>query len=287
MEKRMAAKPVVEALTAKCAKDIEKLKAAGCEAVLAVVRVGQREDDLAYERGIKKRFEAAGAQVRVFEFDEDVSQERMERALKELDGDKDIHGILLFRPLPKSLDENILRNLVSPEKDVDCMSDVNMARVFSGNKDAFPPCTPAAVMEMLKFYGVELKGKKAVVIGRSMVVGKPLSMLLLGENATVTVCHTKTVDLRGECLAADIICAAAGSAKMVKADYVREGQIVMDVGINVVDGQLCGDVDYDGVEPLAAGITPVPGGVGSVTTSVLLKHVVASALKAGANALIP
>ncbi len=277
MEKNMTAKPVAQALTGRCREKTEELKKKGITPTLAVVRVGEREDDLAYERGIKKRFEGAGALVRVEEVSENATQEEMESLLNRLNEDRGVHGILMFRPLPRSLDEKVLRNLVSPEKDVDCMSDINMSHVFSQDGEGFPPCTPAAVMEMLKYYGVELKRKKAVVVGRSMVVGKPLAMLLLKENATVTVCHTKTEKLEEECRRADIICAAAGCAKMIGKDHVREGQIVMDVGINVVDGQLCGDVDFEAVEPVVSGITPVPGGVGGVTTSVLLSHVVTAA----------
>jgi len=170
-----------------------------------------------------------------------------------------------------------LEQIVEPSKDVDCMSDENFAHVFAQDSKGYPPCTPEAVIEILKHYNIPMAGKKVVVVGRSMVVGKPLAMLLLKENATVTICHTKTANLEEECKKADIICAAAGAARMIKSSFVRPGQVVVDVGINMVDGQMCGDVDYDGVSPIVEAVTPVPGGVGTVTTTMLLKHVIKSA----------
>ncbi len=271
------AKPVVESLTQKYKEEANELKSRGIFPALAIVRVGQREDDLAYERGIIKRFESADCKVMVHELPGDVSFEEVKELLLRLDRDDKVHGILMFRPLPKHLDEDALRNLVSAKKDADCMSDINMAHVFAQDGVGYPPCTPEAVVEMLKFYEVPLKGKRVTVVGRSMVVGRPLAMLLLKENATVTICHTGTEDLKAECQRADIVCAAAGSPRMIGPDHVRKGQIIMDVGINVVDGKMCGDVDYDAVAPLAEAITPVPGGVGGVTTAMLLGHVMASA----------
>ena len=268
------AKPVVEALTQEYKKQADELKSRGVVPALAIVRVGKREDDLAYERGIIKRFESAGCEAKVHELPEDVTFETVRDLLIQLDKDEKVHGILMFRPLPKHLDEDALRNLVSAGKDADCMSDINAAHVFAQDGVGYPPCTPEAVIEMLKFYEVSLKGKRVTVVGRSMVVGKPLAMLLLKENATVTICHTRTVDLKAECQRADIICAAAGAPRMIGPDHVSEGQIIMDVGINMVDGKLCGDVDYDAVSPLVDAITPVPGGVGGVTTAMLLKHVI-------------
>lgn len=264
-------------ITEKAIEKIEELKKKGVIPTLAVVRVGQREDDLSYERGIYKRFEKGGAKVVTHELPENVSQEELEGILTDLDNDHEVNGILMFRPLPKHLDEKKARNFVSPVKDVDCMGDNNFAHVFSGDGEGYPPCTPQAVIEIAKAYNISLKGKNVAVIGRSMVVGKPLAMLLLKENATVTICHTKTENMAQICKTADIICAAAGVAKMVDEEYVKEGQVIFDVGINVVDGKLCGDVDYDSVAANVEAITPVPGGVGAVTTSVLLKHVVASA----------
>lgn len=274
-------KPVADKINEDLVASIEGLKEKGIVPTLAVVRVGAREDDLAYERGLLKKFESMNCAVQVMELPADCTQDDLEATITAANNDNDIHGILMFRPLPKTLSEERIKNLINPLKDVDSMGTASLAGVFAGDKNAFPPCTAQAVIEICKFYGIELKGKKVTVVGRSLVIGKPVSMLLIGENATVTVCHTKTADLKAECLAADIIVACAGCAKMITSDYVREGQYILDVGMNVDDnGKLCGDVDYANVVEKVAGITPVPRGVGSVTTSVLLKHTVNGALKA-------
>ena len=271
--------PVAKKMAEQAAALVEELKGKGIMPKLAVVRVGEREDDLSYERGLMKKFENVGALAETVVCPVDVSQEELEQGIKALNEDEKVHGILVFRPLPKHLNEEVIKELVAPEKDVDCMGSVNNAHVFAQDGKGHAPCTPQAVMEMLDFYGYDLTGKKAVVVGRSMVVGKPLSQMLLKKNATVTICHTKTVDLRKEVKEADFVFACAGVAKMLDASYIREGQVVIDVGINVLDGKLCGDVDYDSILNVAAAATPVPGGVGSVTTSVLLKHVLDNASK--------
>ena len=271
-------KPVGDAINESLKATIADLEGKGIVPTLAVVRVGAREDDLAYERGIKKKFSDMNCQVTVVELPEDVSQEDLDETVKALDNDSEIHGILLFRPLPKHLTDKNIVNTISYGKDVDCMGNANMAKLFAGDKDGFAPCTAQAVMEMISHYGIDIKGKKVTVIGRSLVIGKPVALMLIGGNATVTVCHTKTADLKAECLAADIIVAAAGKAKMITKDYVRPGQIVLDVGMNVdEEGKLCGDVDFAGVSEIVDSITPVPRGVGSVTTSVLLKNTVTNA----------
>ena len=272
--------PVVKQIAADAALQVEELKKKGIEPKLAVVRVGEREDDLSYERGLLKRFDAVGALVESVVFPVDVTQEELEAGIKRLNEDDKVHGILVFRPLPKHLDEEVIKEMVAPMKDVDCMGSANTAHVFAQDGKGHAPCTPQAVIEMLDFYGYDLTGKKAVVVGRSMVVGKPLAQMLLKKNATVTICHTKTADLRAEVKAADFVFACAGVAKMLDASYISEGQVVIDVGINVLDGKLCGDVDYESVTEIAAAATPVPGGVGTVTTSVLLKHVLVSAMQA-------
>lgn len=272
--------PVVKQIAADASLQVEELKKKGIEPKLAVVRVGEREDDLSYERGLLKRFDAVGALVESVVFPVDVTQEELEAGIKRLNEDDKVHGILVFRPLPKHLDEEVIKEMVAPMKDVDCMGSANTAHVFAQDGKGHAPCTPQAVIEMLDFYGYDLTGKKAVVVGRSMVVGKPLAQMLLKKNATVTICHTKTADLRAEVKAADFVFACAGVAKMLDASYVSEGQVVIDVGINVLDGKLCGDVDYETVSEIAAAATPVPGGVGTVTTSVLLKHVLVSAMQA-------
>lgn len=271
--------PVVKAMAEDMKKEIEGLKERGILPKLVVVRVGAREDDLSYERGIIKRFEAVNAAYEIKALDENISQEGFDKVIEELNSNELVHGILVFRPLPKHLSDDRLCRMINPDKDVDCIHMANYAKVFAGTKDAFAPCTPKAVMEMLDFYKVDLTGKKVVVVGRSMVVGKPLAMLLLSKNATVTVCHTKTRNLEEECKAADIIVACAGCANMIKKEHVRTGQIVIDVGINFAEGKMCGDVDYEGVSEVVDAVTPVPGGVGTVTTSVLLKHTVMSAGK--------
>lgn len=271
--------PVVKNIAEKLTAEIDELKAKGVTPTLAVVRVGEREDDLSYERGVIKRFDGVGAKVENKVLPADVTQEELEKVIVECNNDRSINGVLLFRPLPKHLDEKKIIDILDPSKDMDCMCLENIAHTFAQDGQGYEPCTPRAVMEMLYFYGIDLKGKDVVVVGRSMVVGKPLAMMLLAANATVTVCHTKTKDLKEKCKAADIVCACAGVAKMLDAEYITPGTIVIDVGINVVDGKLCGDVDYESVSQIAEAITPVPGGVGTVTTSVLLQSVVDSAKK--------
>ena len=253
-------------------------KLSGHVGTLGIIRVGARPDDLAYERGIKKRFEALGLSVIVYELPEDISQDDFNSKFRDINGDSNIHGILLFRPLPSGLDDSYARHIITPMKDIDCMSSENEAGVFSGDPEAFAPCTASGVMAMLEHYGYSLEGRNVAIIGRSMVVGRPLAMLMLKANATVTVCHTKTRDLPGICRRADIIVAAAGRAGMITADYVTEKSIVVDVGVNIdAQGKLCGDVDYANVAPIVQAISPVPGGVGAVTTSVLARNVLKAA----------
>lgn len=274
--------PVAKALTEQLTLRVNTMKEKGVTPTLAVVRVGEREDDLSYERGLTKRFISAGAAVRVVSLPLTVSQEKLEETVRSLNGDETVHGILVFSPLPKPLDGDRIRALISPRKDVDCMGDDNAFCVYAGRSKpdvpGYPPCTPQAVLELLDFYGYDLTGKNVTVVGRSAVVGKPLAMLLLQRNATVTICHTRTRDLPAVCRSADLLVVCAGKAKLIGTDCIREGACVVDVGIHVVDGQLCGDVDPAVAEreDLCA-LTPVPGGVGAVTTAVLLKHTVDAA----------
>ena len=271
---------VVNAMKAELTARVEALKGKGVEPCLGIVRIGERPDDLSYERGAIKRSEGIGVACKVFSFPEDIGNDKFLEEFKKINADKSVHGILVFRPMPKHIDEGRVKEAICPDKDIDCMSDINIAKVFAADESGYAPCTPRAVMEMLKHNDIQIKGKRVTLVGRSMVVGKPLSMLLLKEHATVTLCHTRTVDLEAECKRADILIAAAGAAKMIKAAHVSEGAIVIDVGINVDDdGNLCGDVCYEGVEPIAGKITPVPGGVGTVTTSVLVMHVIMAAEK--------
>ncbi|MDO4267907.1 MAG: bifunctional 5,10-methylenetetrahydrofolate dehydrogenase/5,10-methenyltetrahydrofolate cyclohydrolase [Eubacteriales bacterium] len=245
---------------------------------LAIVRVGERPDDLSYERGAVKRMEAFGLRVQTCAFPADISHEEFMEAFSRINDDADVTGILLLRPLPRSIREREVEALIRPEKDLDGISPVNIAKVFSGDETGFAPCTAEAVIEVLKAYEIPIAGKRVTVVGRSMVVGKPLSMLLLKENATVTICHTRTADLPGTCRQAEILVAAAGRARMLDAAYVGQDAVVMDVGINVDgNGKLCGDVDFDSASEKASAITPVPGGIGAVTTAVLAKHLVQAA----------
>ena len=276
--RELLGKPVADSIVESLAPDVAALKAKGKVPTLAVIRVGAREDDLAYERGLTKRFESAECAVKKIELPEDVTQEVLDAAVASADADPAIDGILMFRPLPKSLTDKNVLDTISAVKDVDGMGKANMADIFSGAGEGHAPCTAQAVIEMLKFHGIYIKGKNVTVVGRSLVIGKPVSMLLLKENATVKICHTKTADLKAECQWADIVVACAGKAKMLNAEYFRAGQTVIDVGMNVdEEGKLCGDVDYASVSGIVDAITPVPRGVGSVTTSVLLRAIVENA----------
>ena len=271
--------PVAKAISEELKARSEALQAKGVTPTLAIFRVGERDDDLSYERGAMKRAEQTGVAVKNVVLPADVDSETFFKTLKELNGDKTVHGILMFRPLPKQLDGEKARQMLAPEKDVDGCTDGSLAGVFANAKVGFPPCTAQAAMEILKFYGVDPKGKKAAVIGRSLVIGRPVAMMLMHANATVTICHTRTVDVPSITKAADIVIAASGQMESVGADYVSDGQTVIDVGIgwNEAKGKLCGDVKFEEVEPIVSAITPVPGGVGSVTTAVLCKHVIEAA----------
>ena len=270
--------PVAKAISQQAALRAAELTARGITPTLAIVRVGERPDDISYEKGAVKRCDACGAAVRHVILPADVSQDELISAIRSLNQDDSVHGILMFRPLPRHIDEAAACDSIAPEKDMDGVTEGSMAGIFSGSGKGYPPCTAQACIEILDHYGVELRGKHAVIVGRSNVIGKPAAMLLLGRNATVTICHTKTADMEAECRRADIIVAAAGKAGVVSADHVSPGQIVLDVGINVTpEGKLTGDVDFEAVEPIVSAITPVPGGVGSVTTAVLVKHVVEAA----------
>jgi len=275
MAEVLKGKPVADAIKAELINRVEKLKTRGITPKLGIIRVGARPDDLFYEGGAKKTCQGVGMDSEVFEFPENIDQASFEKAVKEIGAKKDVNGILMFSPLPKTLDERKIRSLIPVEKDVDCLTIGGAAKVFTDDSTGFPPCTPTACMEMLHFYNIPIKGRKCVVLGRSLVVGKPMAMLLLREHGTVTICHSRTQNLPDVCKDAEILVAAVGRAKMVKADFVKPGQIVIDVGINADPdnpGKYCGDVDFAQAEPIVEKISPVPAGVGSVTTSVLCKH---------------
>lgn len=270
--------PVAAALSERLFLRIQALKEKGVEPCLAVVRVGVRDEDLAYERGIEKRCEKLGVCLVRRVLDENASQEELLSVIDSVNKDNSVQGCLMMRPLPKHMDEDLCRNALSCEKDIDGITDSSLAGVFTGSGKGFPPCTAAACIEILDHYGVDLAGKNAVVVGRSLVVGKPLAMLLMARNATVTVCHTRTQDLAAECRRGDILLAAAGRAGVIKKGAFASGQVIIDVGINSDgNGGLVGDVDTDAAMEIAAAVTPVPGGVGAVTTTVLVKHLVEAA----------
>ena len=245
---------------------------------LAIVRVGENPDDMSYERSATKKLKSFGLDVASYVFPQDISDEDFKKAFKDINEDDEVTGILLLRPLPRTINEKDIESMIDPKKDLDGISPINIAKVFAGDTTGFSPCTAEAVIEVLKAYDIELTGKRVTVVGRSMVVGKPVSMLLLKENATVTMTHTRTVDLKKTCSDAEIVIAAAGRAKMLNSDYCGQDAVMIDVGINVDDnGKLCGDVDYSTLDGKASAATPVPGGVGTITTAVLAKHLIQAA----------
>ena len=247
---------------------------------LAIVRVGERPDDMSYERGATKKMESFGLRVQSYVFPEDVSDQEFKQEFHKINRDEDVTGILLLRPLPKQIVEADIEKMIDPSKDLDGISPSNIAKVFAGDSTGFAPCTAEAVIEVLKANNIPITGKRVTIVGRSMVVGRPLSMLMLTENATVTICHTRTRELEATCRDGEILVAAAGRAKMLDSRYVGRDAVVIDVGINVDEnGKLCGDVDFDSISETASMATPVPGGVGAVTTAVLAKHLLCAALR--------
>lgn len=282
MAELLKGKAVADSLTEKNKAKAEELKKAGIVPTLGIIRLGENPSDLSYERGALKRAEQTGVEVRKFVYESDITQEKLIDEIEKINNDDSIHGVLIFRPLPKHIDDKAVCDALAPEKDMDGITAGSMAGVFMDSGEGYPPCTAAACIEILDHYGVELQGKKVTVMGRSLVIGKPVAMMVMKKNATVTVCHSRTSidDFKAAGQNADVVIAALGKAKMVDAERIGDGQVIIDVGINVdEDGKLCGDVNFDEAEPKAAKITPVPGGVGSVTTAVLMKHVIEAAGK--------
>ena len=270
--------PVVAAMNEANAARCAALREKGVVPTLAVVRVGAREDDLSYEKGVMTRCAKVGVEVKQFLLPADAAQEELLGVIACINADPAIHGCLLFRPLPRQFDDRTVRAALAPEKDIDGITDGSLAGVFTNTALGYPPCTAQACLEILKFYGIPLSGRRAVVVGRSLVVGKPAAMMLDRENATVTLCNSRTRDLPEVCREADIVVVAMGKAGAVGAEHLREGQVVVDVGIHVnEEGKLCGDVLWDGLDEKASAATPVPGGVGAVTTAVLAKHLAMAA----------
>ena len=280
MAQLMKGAPVAAAMTEQMAARTERLKQAGVTPTLCILRLGERPGDLVYERSAMKRCGKVGIDMREIVLPEGCTRERLLETIEQVNRDGAIHGLLMMRPLPVREDEDAARALLAPEKDVDGITAIAQSKVFTGAGAGYPPCTAQAVIEILDHYGVELAGRRAAVIGRSLVVGRPVAMMLMARDATVTLCHTRTEDLPEICRQADILVSAAGRAGLVTGAFTRPGQVIVDVGINVRAGKLCGDVDFAAAEPLVGAITPVPGGVGAVTTAVLAAHVVQAAEKA-------
>lgn len=279
MEKILKGAPVAQAIIDRTLCDANALKEKGVIPTLAILRVGERADDISYEKGAMKRCAQAGVDVKNVVLPSDVGENEFFETLNSLNKDDSVHGILMFRPLPKHIDGEKARQMLAIQKDVDGCTDGSLAGVFSNSKTGFTPCTAQAAMEILKYYGCECSGKRAVVLGRSLVVGRPVAMLLMHENATPTICHTRTKNPAELSKQADIVIACTGQMESLGADYFRAGQIVIDVGINWNEekNKLCGDVRLDEVSDIVEAITPVPGGVGGVTTAVLVSHVVEAA----------
>jgi len=273
----LSGKDVAAALKEQLKKDVGALKSKGINPTLGIVRMGEERGDLAYENGVKKSAEEVGIALKVFVLSREASQDELIKTIGQVNGDASVHGVLLFQPLPKPA-----RAALDPKKDMDGITEGSMAGIYCDEDKGYPPCTAESVIKIIKHYNIELQGKNVVVIGRSTVIGKPVSMLLLKENATITICHSKTKDLAKRAQEADVVVVAMGRAWSVDKSYFRAGQYVIDVGVNSrPDGEkgTCGDVKTEEVEPIVAGITPVPGGVGTVTNTTLLCHVVEAASK--------
>jgi len=272
---------VVAALNERMTNDIEVLKGMGISPTLSILRVGERPDDISYERNAIKRCKAVGVAVKGVRLPPDVSQGLLMQNVEALNNDSGVHGVLMLRPLPGHIDERAVCEALWPEKDVDGITEGSLAGVFTGSGRGYAPCTAKACIEILDHYGIDCKGKRAVVIGRSLVVGKPVAVMLMGKHATVTVCHTRTVDMPMITRGAEILIVAAGKMEAITGEHFSPGQVVIDVGINwdEAKGKLCGDVKFDDAEPIVKAITPVPGGVGTVTTSVLASHVIKAAMR--------
>ncbi|MBK5246532.1 MAG: bifunctional 5,10-methylenetetrahydrofolate dehydrogenase/5,10-methenyltetrahydrofolate cyclohydrolase [Peptostreptococcaceae bacterium] len=276
-------KPVADKIKEEILKTVRDLRNAGKDNPgLAILRVGEREDDIAYESSILKNCATVGIDVEVVQIDNDIDMASFLDVIEKYNNELNIQGILIFRPLPEQLDIKKISKAIKPEKDIDCMNPMNMEKVFEGDTSGILPCTPEAVIEILKYYQYDLTGKNVAIVNRSMVLGRPLSMLFLNENATVTICHSKTIDLPGVTSKADIVITGAGKGNYFGTQYFSEKAVVIDVGINFENGSLCGDVDFDSVSEQVTAITPVPGGVGTVTSMILLKNVI-NAMKLQSN----
>ena len=274
----MKGAPVASAISEALTERTEALRARGVEPCLAILRVGARGDDLAYERGALRRCEKVGVRTKQILLPADCAEEDVIAEIEKINRDDSVHGCLMFRPLPKRMNEHRVSETLLPVKDVDSMTSASLHTMFTGRGDGYPPCTARSCIELLDHYGYEITGKRVVVIGRSLVIGRPVAMMLQSRDGTVTICHRKTVDLPAICREAEILVSAAGEPGLVDLRYTNPDQVIIDVGINALpDGSLCGDVRFDEVAPRVKAISPVPSGVGSVTTAVLCKHVIEAA----------
>lgn len=282
MAQLLYGKQVADAMDLETAANVARCAARGIRPCLAIVRTGEDPGDESYERGARRRCEALGIEVRPVHFPKDVSLKEFLSAVGQVNRDPSVHSCLILRPLPAHLDDEAVRRALAPEKDADGITDGSLAGLYAGAEQGYAPCTAEACIRILEHYGIEIKGKHAVVVGRSLVIGRPAAMLLLERHATVTICHTRTGNLTEICRQADILVAAAGRQGILDPGCFREGQVVLDVGIHVgAEGKITGDVDFSRAEPLVSAITPVPGGVGAVTTAVLAAHVAKAAEMAG------
>ncbi|MHC1723126.1 MAG: bifunctional 5,10-methylenetetrahydrofolate dehydrogenase/5,10-methenyltetrahydrofolate cyclohydrolase [Aminipila sp.] len=280
MAQILKGKEVVDAVNEKLIAEVSLLKEKGVTPTLGIIRVGAKVEDISYEKGAIKCAESIGVDVKKYLFKENITQEQLLNVIAAINLDLTVHGVILFRPLPDHIDDNTIRKALLASKDVDGITDQSMAGVYTGTDLGYPPCTPRACMEILDHYGIDITGKKVVVVGRSLVVGRPAAMMVLGKNGTPIICHTKTENMKDICKNADILIVSAGQAKTIGPEYLSEGQVIIDVGINMTDeGKLCGDVDFDAAQNIVKAITPVPGGVGKVTTSLLMMHVIDAAKK--------
>lgn len=271
--------PVAEALCEQLHTRIRALNERGVRPCLGMIRIGEREGDLSYERSATKRCEALGISLRKHVLPPDVTQEELLDVIGAMNRYETVHGILFFRPLPEGMDARAVCDAIAPEKDVDGIGSRSMAAVYAGEEHGFFPCTAQAVIEMLRYYDLPVCGKRAVVVGRSLVTGRPAALLLLREHATVTVCHTRTQDLAAIVRQADIVVTATGHINTLTEEHLRPGQVVIDIGITYDEkrGRLCGDVDHEAAEKIVRCISAVPGGIGAVTSTILASHVVEAA----------
>lgn len=276
MSRLIDGKVISAAVKERVKNEVAQLNEKGITVGLAVIIVGEDPASKIYVANKKKACEALGIVSEEYALPESTTEKELLGLIDTLNAKKSINGILCQLPLPRHLDEKRIINAISPEKDVDAFHPVNVGRIMIGDYD-FVPCTPAGIMEMLAYENIETEGKRCVVIGRSNIVGKPMAMLLLHKNGTVTICHSRTKNLKEICLDADILVAAVGKAKFVTADMVKEGAVVIDVGMNRADGRLCGDVDFEAVKDKASAITPVPGGVGPMTIAMLMQNTLTAA----------